>query len=92
MPSSKSFNGSLRDELLQREIFDPWIDARRKAGVSGRYDYNKRSDATHSLGIPKHLLKRAVSRSNLSGTATIALPNNDDEEYENPKLQNSHYE
>ena len=35
----ESFNGSLRDELLNEEIFDTLNDARRKIALS-RYDYN----------------------------------------------------
>jgi len=35
----KSFNGSLRDELLNEEIFDSLNDARRKLAL-WRYDYN----------------------------------------------------
>lgn len=35
----ESFNGSLRDELLNEEVFDSLADARRKLAV-WRYDYN----------------------------------------------------
>ena len=35
----ESFNGSLRDELLNEEIFDTLDDARRKIAL-WRYDYN----------------------------------------------------
>jgi putative transposase len=35
----ESFNGSLRDELLNEELFDSLADARRKLAV-WRYDYN----------------------------------------------------
>ena len=35
----ESFNGSLRDELLNEELFDSLPDARRKLAV-WRYDYN----------------------------------------------------
>ncbi len=35
----ESFNGSLRDELLNEEIFDTLDDARRKLAL-WRYDYN----------------------------------------------------
>ena len=35
----ESFNGSLRDELLNEELFDSLTDARRKLAV-WRYDYN----------------------------------------------------
>ena len=35
----ESFNGLLRDELLNEELFDSLADARRKLAV-WRYDYN----------------------------------------------------
>ena len=35
----ESFNGSLRDELLNEELFDSLADARRKLAM-WRYDYN----------------------------------------------------
>jgi putative transposase len=35
----ESFNGSLRDELLNEEIFDTLDDARRRLAL-WRYDYN----------------------------------------------------
>jgi putative transposase len=35
----ESFNGSLRDELLNEELFDSLPDARRKLAL-WRYDYN----------------------------------------------------
>lgn len=35
----ESFNGSLRDECLNEEIFDSLADARRKLAL-WRYDYN----------------------------------------------------
>ena len=35
----ESFNGSLRDELLNEELFDNLADARRKLAI-WRYDYN----------------------------------------------------
>ena len=35
----ESFNGSLRDELLNEELFDSLADARRKLAI-WRYDYN----------------------------------------------------
>ena len=35
----ESFNGSLRDELLNEELFDSLADARRKVAV-WRYDYS----------------------------------------------------
>ena len=36
---NESFNGSLRDELLNEELFDSLADARRKLAI-WRYDYH----------------------------------------------------
>ena len=38
----ESFNGSLRDELLNEELFDSLADTRRKLAI-WRYDYNPAS-------------------------------------------------
>ena len=58
----ESFNGSLRDELLNEKIFDTLDDARRKIAL-WRYDYNAvRPHA--SLGNPTPLQARR----------TLALP------------------
>ena len=55
----ESFNGSLRDELLNEELFDSLADARRKLAI-WRYDYNH--VRPHSLLEIERLHKR-VGRS-----------------------------
>ena len=54
----ESFNGSLRDELLNEEIFDTLDDARRKLAL-WRYDYNT--------------LSRALLRNTLPGSGQAAF-------------------
>ena len=80
----ESFNGSLRDERLNEEIFDTLDDARRKLAL-WRYDYNHPSRAccaytagqwsgrAHRLET-KHLQKRVVRLSNLGPPRTARLP------------------
>ncbi|CTQ51302.1 hypothetical protein JDO7802_03341 [Jannaschia donghaensis] len=67
----ESFNGSLRDERLNEEIFDTLDDTRRKLAL-WRYDYNTvRPDS--SFGN-KTLPKRASRLSNLRGPRPARLP------------------
>ena len=47
----ESFNGSLRDELLNEELFDSLDDARRKLAL-WRYDYNNPSRALLRNTLP----------------------------------------
>lgn len=80
----ESFNGSLRDELLNEEIFDTLDDARRKLAL-WRYDYNNVRPHS-SLGnptpaeAPSHgLLCKPLSAvvehmSNLRAPRTTRLP------------------
>jgi putative transposase len=49
----ESFNGSLRDELLNEEIFDTLDDARRKLAL-WRYDYNNVSLPTYTFDRTRH--------------------------------------
>ena len=67
----ESFNGSLRDELLNEEIFDTLDDARRKLAL-WRYDYNN-VHRIHPWGT-KHLQKRGEYLSNLRAPRTTPLP------------------
>ena len=67
----ESFNGSLRDELLNEEMFDSLDDARRKLAL-WRYDYNN-AGRTHRLGT-KHRQKRAGRLSNLRAPRPARLP------------------
>jgi putative transposase len=72
----ESFNGSLRDELLNEEIFDTLDDARRKLAL-WRYDYNNvRPHSSLENQTP------AEARRALEGSAQDALAQNETEEYE----------
>ena len=75
----ESFNGSLRDELLNEEIFDTLDDARRKLAL-WRYDYNNvRPHSSLGNQTPAEA-RRALEQ--LEGSAHDALAQTEDEEYE----------
>ena len=75
----ESFNGSLRDELLNEEIFDTLDDARRKLAL-WRYDYNNvRPHSSLENQTPAEA-RRALEQ--FEGSAHDALAQTDDEEYE----------
>ncbi|MCD1628261.1 IS3 family transposase [Seohaeicola saemankumensis] len=75
----ESFNGSLRDELLNEELFDSLDDARRKLAI-WRYDYNNvRPHSSLGNETPADA-RRALEQ--FEGTAPDALAQTDDEEYE----------
>ncbi len=67
----ESFNGSLRDECLNEEIFDRLADARRKLAL-WRYDYN--NVRPHSSLGNKTPQKRAGRLSNLRAPRPASLP------------------
>ena len=72
----ESFNGSLRDELLNEEWFD---DARKKLAL-WRYDYNQvRPHSSLGNQTPAEA-RRALEQ--FGGSAQAALAQTDDEEYE----------
>ena len=76
----ESFNGSLRDELLNEEMFDSLEDARRKLAL-WRYDYNNvRPHSALGNQTPAEA-RRTLEQS--EGSAPSALAQNTDEEYEN---------
>jgi putative transposase len=76
----ESFNGSLRDELLNEELFDSLDDARRKLAL-WRYDYNQvRPHSSLDNKTPAEA-RRALEQ--FEGSAPGALAQNTDEEYEN---------
>ena len=75
----ESFNGSLRDELLNEEIFDTLDDARRKLAL-WRYDYNNvrpHSSLANQTPAEAH---RALEQ--FEGSAYNVLAQTDDQEYE----------
>ncbi len=76
----ESFNGSLRDELLNEEIFDTLDDARRKLAL-WRYDYNAVRPHS-SLGNQTPLqARRALEQ--FEGSAPGALAQTETHEYQN---------
>ena len=77
----ESFNGSLRDELLNEEIFDTLDDARWKLAI-WRYDYNNvRPHSSLGNKTPAEA-RRTLEISEVS--ASGALANHEDHEYPNP--------
>ena len=75
----ESFNGSLRDELLNEEIFDTLDDARRKLAL-WRYDYNNiRPHSSLGNKTPAEA-RRALEQ--FEGSAHDALAQNKATEYE----------
>ncbi len=75
----ESFNGSLRDELLNEEIFDTLDDARRKLAL-WRYDYNHvRPHSSLGNQTPAEA-RRALEQ--FEGSAHDALAQTYDGEYE----------
>jgi DNA-binding transcriptional LysR family regulator len=72
----ESFNGSLRDECLNEEIFDSLDDARRKLGL-WRYDYNHvRPHSSLGNKTPAEA-RRALELSEGSAHGALAQPQND---------------
>ena len=75
----ESFNGSLRDELLNEEMFDSLEDARRKL-ARWRYDYNHVRPHS-SIGNRAPAEARRTLELN-EGSAPGALAQTDDQNYE----------
>ncbi|WP_244270937.1 IS3 family transposase [Thioclava nitratireducens] len=75
----ESFNGSLRDELLNEEIFDTLDDARRKLAL-WRYDYNAVRPHS-SLGNQTPLEARRTLEQ-FEGSAPGALAHNNRSDYQ----------
>jgi putative transposase len=75
----ESFNGSLRDELLNEEIFDTLDEARRKLAL-WRYDYNQvRPHSSLGNKTPAEA-RRALEQ--LEGSAHDGLAQNKTTDYE----------
>ena len=74
----ESFNGSLRDELLNEEIFDTLDDARRKLAL-WRYDYN--NVRPHSSLGNQTPVEARWALEQFEDSAQAALAQTDDEEY-----------
>ena len=74
----ESFNGSLRDECLNEEIFDSLADARQKLAL-GRYDYNNVRPHSSLGNLTPAEARRALEHSD--GTAPGALAEPETEDY-----------
>ena len=73
----ESFNGSLRDECLNEEIFDSLDGARRKLAL-WRYDYNNvRPHSSLGNQTPAEA-RRALEQSEGSAPGALARPETDD--------------
>lgn len=76
----ESFNGSLRDELLNEEMFDSLDDARHKLAL-WRYDYNNvRPHSSFGNQAPAEA-RRALEQ--FEGSTPRALAQTGDQNYEN---------
>ena len=75
----ESFNGSLRDELLNEEIFDTLDDARRKLAL-WRYDYN--TVRPHSSLGNKTPVEARPTLEQFEGSAPGALAQHETDDYQ----------
>ena len=81
----ESFNGSLRDELLNEELFDTLDDARRKLAL-WRYDYNNvRPHSSLGNRTPKQA-RQALELFEGSTPAALAKPETDDYQNQTRRL------
>ena len=72
-----TFNGSLRDECLNEEIFDSLVDARRKLAL-WRYDYNQvRPHSSLGNQTPAEA-RRALELVDGNAPGALATPETDD--------------
>ncbi len=69
----ESFNGRLRDELLNEEIFQSLADARRKLS-RWRYDYNTVRPHSALAGTPPQAARRALEQLEGSAHGALAKP------------------
>jgi putative transposase len=69
----ESFNGSLRDELLNEEIFDSLPDARRKLAW-WRYDYNNVRPHSALGNVPPAQARRTLELDEGSAPGALAPP------------------
>lgn len=72
----ESFNGSLRDECSNEEIFDSVVDARRKLAI-WRYEYNNvRLHSSVGNKTPAEA-RRTLAHSESSAPGALAKPKTD---------------
>jgi putative transposase len=72
----ESFNGSLRDECLNEELFDSLADARRKLAL-WRYDYNNVRPHSSLGGRAPAEARRALDRTQRAAPDALAGPHHD---------------
>ncbi len=72
----ESFNGSLRDESLNEEIFDSLTDARRKVALWG-HGYNHVRPHSSLGGRVSAEARRVIELSKGSATGALAQPSQD---------------
>jgi len=72
----ESFNGSLRDECLNEEIFDSLADARRKQAL-WRHDYNNVRPHSSLGNRSRAEARRALEQSEGSAPGALAQPETD---------------
>ena len=73
----ESFNGSLRDECLNEEIFDSLTDARQKLAL-WRYDHNNVRPHSSLGNKTQAEARRALEQSEGSAPGTLAQPETED--------------
>jgi putative transposase len=73
----ESFNGSLRDECLNEEIFDSLADARQKLAL-WRYDYNNVRPHSSLENKSPAEARRALEQSEGEPPGALAQPETDD--------------
>ena len=73
----ESFNGSLRDECLNEEIFDSLADARQKLAI-WRYDYNNVRPHSSLGNLTPAEARRALEQSDGNAPSALARPEADD--------------
>ena len=79
----ESFNGSLRDECLNEEIFDSLTDARQKLAI-WRYDYNNVRPHSSLGNLTTAKARRALEQSDGKAPGELAQPETND--YQQPRL------
>ena len=79
----ESFNGSLRDECLNEEIFDSLTDARQKLAL-WRYDYNNVRPHSSLGNQTPFRARRSLEQSD--GTAPAALAQPEIDNYQQTRL------
>ena len=81
----ESFNGSLRDECLNEEIFDSLADARQKLAL-GCYDYSNVRPHSSLGNLTPAEARRALKQSDGTAPGALAEPETEDYQQTRPSL------